>query len=141
MTEEKRRKLLYMAGEQEPFLVHNGIRLTDVDDGSATAVLHLQPVVMNPWGLPHGGVLFSMGDVACGIAAMTLRSESLVTINASIDYMDGASPEGDVTVVAKVERMGGKVCFCTAEYHDCHGKRIAMMRAALYFTGHKLDLE
>ena len=139
MTEEYLRGLLRAANEEELFLAHNGIRFTEVTEGRVTAELELQPFVMNRWGVPHGGALFTMGDVACGVAALSVRGESLVTLNASIDYMDRACPEGAVTAVAKVERVGGKVCFCSAEMFDCRGKRIAAMKAAMYYTGTKLE--
>lgn len=140
MTEERKEKILRRANDSEAFLQHNGIRFVDASEGCIVAKLTLQPVVMNKWGLPHGGALFTMGDVACGIAALTLRQESLVTLNASIDYMDGASPGGEVTAVAKVERMGGKTCFCSAEMFDCNNKRIAKMNVVMYYTGAKIEL-
>ena len=140
MTEERTEKILRRANEGEAFLGHNGIRFVDVSEGIAIAKLTLQPVVMNKWGLPHGGALFTMADVACGIAALTLRQESLVTLNANIDYMDGASPEGEVTAIAKVERMGGKTCFCSVEMYDCNEKRIAALHTVMYFTGREMKL-
>ena len=139
MTEERKAALLRKANEGEAFLGHNGIRFVELDDGVAVAKLTLQPVVMNTWGVPHGGALFTMADVACGIAALTVRYESLVTLNASVDFMDGACPDGEVTAVAKVERMGGKTCFCSSEVFDCKGKRIAKLSAVMYYTGVKLD--
>ena len=140
MTEERKEKILRRVNGGESFLAHNGIRLVDATEGSVVAKLTLQPVVMNRWGIPHGGALFTMGDVACGIAALTLRQESLVTLNANIDYLDGASPEGEVTAVAKVERMGGKTCFCSAEMFDCNNKRIAKMNAVMYYTGREIEI-
>ncbi len=140
MTEEYRAQLLRSVNENEAFLQHNGIYFTELSDGWAVAKLQRQPFIENRWGLPHGGALFTMADVAAGVAALTLRNESLVTLNASIDYMDGAAPEGDITAVAKVERMGGKTCFCTVEMYDCCEKRIAVLHTVMYFTGNKLEL-
>ncbi|MBR5217968.1 MAG: PaaI family thioesterase [Oscillospiraceae bacterium] len=140
MTEEYKAKLLRSANEGEPILAHLGITFTDLSDGWAVAKLKQQSVVMNTWGLPHGGALFTMADVAAGVAALTLRPETLVTLNASIDYMDGAAPEGDITAVAKVERMGGKTCFCSVEMYDCNEKRIAALHTVMYFTGGELKL-
>lgn len=139
MTQEFLDGLLRSVNDGEKFLGHNGIRFTEVSEGRAVAELELSDTVINRWGTPHGGALFTMGDVACGIAAISVRGESLMTLNASIDYMERACIEGKVTAVAKVERAGGKVCFCSAEMFDCNGKRIAAMRAAMYYTGTKLD--
>ncbi len=139
MTQAFLNGLLRTANEDEHFLRHNGIHFTEVSEGRVVAELELNDTVINRWGVPHGGALFTMGDVACGVAAISVRGESLVTLNASIDYMDRACPEGKVTAIAKVERVGGKVCFCSAEMFDCRGKRIAAMKAAMYYTGTKLD--
>lgn len=140
MSEEFLQRLLRSANEEELLLAHNGIHFTKVEEGLVEAELELNKITINRWGGPHGGALFTMGDVACGIAAISVRGESLVTLNASIDYMDMASIEGNVKAVARVERAGGKVCFCSAEMFDCNGKRIASMKAAMYYTGKKLDL-
>ena len=141
MTEAFLRGLLRTANEDEHFLRHNGIRFTEVTEGRAVAEMELNDIVINRWGVPHGGALFAMGDVACGIAAISVRGESLVTLNASIDYMDRACPEGKVTAISKVERMGSRVCFTSAEMFDCKGKRIAAMKAVMSYTGTKLDFE
>lgn len=139
MTEEFLRGLLRTANEDEGFMRHNGIRFTEITEGRVVAELPLTKTVINRWQVPHGGALFAMGDVACGIAAISVRGESLVTLNASIDYMDRASLDGPVKAVARVERCGSRVCFCSAEMFDCGGKRIAVMKAVMSYTGTKLD--
>ena len=139
MTEEFLQGLLRSANEGEHLMRHNGISFTEVTEGRVVAELELNDVTINRWGVPHGGALFAMGDVACGLAAISVRGESLVTLNASIDYMDRADIGGKVTAVARVERAGSRVCFCSAEMFDCNGKRIAAMKAAMSYTGTKLD--
>ena len=141
MTEEFLQGLLRSVNETEYLMSHNGITFTEVTEGRAVAELELNDVVINRWGVPHGGALFTMGDVACGVAAISVRGESLVTLNASIDYMDRADISGKVTAIAKVERAGSRVCFCSAEMFDCNGKRIAAMKAAMSYTGTKLNFE
>ncbi len=138
MTESYRQRLLTYANTNEPFLANNAIRVLSIEDGRVVAELQQERHVMNCWGLPHGGALFTMADVSCGLAAISLREEALVTLNASIDYLDGATPDGAVRCEARVERMGGKVAFCVAELHDALGRHVATVRAAMYFTGRPL---
>ena len=140
MTEERFEKLLRRANSSSAFSGSDAIRFVEASEGRAVAKLKLVPQVMNTWGVPHGGALFTMGDVACGIAALTMRQETLLTLNANIDFMDAASPDGEVTAIAKVERMGGKACFCSAEMFDCNGKRIAKMSAVMYYTGKPIEM-
>ena len=77
MTEERRQKLLHSAEGPgaEPFSQYNHMKVTAVDDGTATVELELQPDSLNCWGTPHGGALFTMADVAAGMALLTLRQE------------------------------------------------------------------
>ena len=61
MTEERRQKLLQSSQGPgaEPFSQYNHMKVTAVDDGTATVELVLQPDSLNCWGTPHGGVLFT----------------------------------------------------------------------------------
>ena len=70
MTEERRQKLLQSSQGPgaEPFSQYNHMKVTAVDDGTATVELVLQPDSLNCWGTPHGGALFTMADVAAGMA-------------------------------------------------------------------------
>ena len=50
MTPELRDKLLHFCNDNEPFLTHNYMRMTDADDGTATIVLPMQENSLNRWG-------------------------------------------------------------------------------------------
>lgn len=99
MTPELRDKLLHFCNDNEPFLTHNYMRMTDADDGTATIVLPMQENSLNRWGGAHGGILFSLCDVATGMAIMSVRQEKVVTVNASIDYLAAASAGSTLTAV------------------------------------------
>lgn len=140
MTETLKRQLLAFGNEAEPFIAHNHIRITDLADGTATVTLMLEQDSLNRWHTPHGGVLFTMADVANGMAVLTLRQESCVTVNATIDFIAAADAGQTLTAVGRVRQMGGKVCFCTTEIHDEGGKLIARLNSVMYFTGRALPL-
>ena len=50
MTPELRDKLLHFCNDNEPFLTHNYMRMTDTDDGTATIVLPMHENSLNRWG-------------------------------------------------------------------------------------------
>lgn len=54
MTEELRQKLLHSAEGPgaEPFSQYNHMKVTAVDDGTATVELELHPDSLNCWGTP-----------------------------------------------------------------------------------------
>ena len=140
MTPELRDKLLHFCNDNEPFLTHNYMRMTDTDDGTATIVLPMHENSLNRWGGAHGGILFSLCDVAAGMAIMSLRQEMVVTVNASIDYLAAAAAGSTLTAVGKVDRMGGKMVFCSGEVTDETGKVIVQARCVMSFTGRPLPL-
>lgn len=140
MTDKLKQQLLAFGNGAEPFIAHNHIKVTDLADGEATVTLHLEKDSLNRWNTPHGGVLFTMADVANGMATLTLRQESCVTVNATIDFISAAAAEETLTAVGKVRQMGGKVSFCTTEITDGTGKLIARLNSVMFFTGKALPL-
>jgi acyl-coenzyme A thioesterase PaaI-like protein len=104
----------------QPLLIQHHIR---PDDAAAAAAGNIRPLLN---GL-DGVALAAPGAVAA--------------LGAAVELDDAAAPGGELTAVGRVERMGGRVCFCRVEITDCAGKKIAAMRATVYFTGQKLELE
>ena len=131
MTEELKKKLLDFSNSREPFLTHNHMYTADIGDGSAAVVLPMCRDSLNRWGGAHGGILFALCDVAMGMAIMSLRQGVVVTVNAAIDYL---------SAVGKVDRLGGKLAFCSAEVTDENGKVIVQSHCVMSFTGRPLPL-
>ena len=140
MTKDLYDKLMVFGNDREPFLTHNFMRTTDLDDGTATVTLPMHTESQNRWGGAHGGSLCSLCDVAMGMAIMTLRQEMVVTVNATIDYLSAAAAGSTLTTVGKVDRLGGKLAFCSAEMPDATGKVIVRARCVMCFTGRALPL-
>lgn len=140
MTPELHEKLMAFANANEPFLTHNHMEVTALSDGTATVVLPMVKDSLNRWGGAHGGALFALCDVATGMAVVTLRQETIVTVNASIDYLSAAAPDSTLTAVGRVDRMGGKLAFCSAEITDEKGRLIVRSHTVMCFTGGTLPL-
>lgn len=140
MTEQLKEKLLDFSNSREPFLTHNHMYTADVADGTATVVLPMCRESLNRWGGAHGGILFAICDVAMGMSIMTLRQEMVVTVNAGIDYLSAAAAGSTLTAVGKVDRLGGKLAFCSAEVTDETGKVIVQAHCVMSFTGRPLPL-
>ena len=140
MTEALKKTLLDFSNHKEPFLTHNHMYTADLSDGCATVVLPMCEDSLNRWGGAHGGILFSLCDVAMGMAIMTLRQEMVVTVNATIDYLSAAAAGSTLTTVGKVDRLGGKLAFCSAEMTDETGKVIVRAHCVMCFTGRALPL-
>ena len=142
MTEELRQKLLHSAEGPgaEPFSQYNHMKVTAVDDGTATVELELHPDSLNCWGTPHGGALFTMADVAAGMALLTRRQEVTFTVSSSIEYLSAAAGTGKLTAAGTGEKTGGHKGFSRTDIRDESGRLIAALRTVMYLTGRPLEL-
>ena len=114
--------------------------LETVAQENPTVELELQPDSLNCWGTPHGGALFTMADVAAGMALLTLRQEVTFTVSSSIEYLSAAPGTGKLTAVGTVEKMGGHMGFSRTDIRDEGGQLIAALRTVMYLTGRPLEL-
>ena len=101
MTEERRQKLLQSSQGPgaEPFSQYNHMKVTAVDDGTATVELELQPDSLNCWGLsaaPGTGKLTAVGTVEktgghMGFSRTDIRDEGgkLIAALRTVMYLTG----------------------------------------------------
>lgn len=140
MTQEWKEKLIKLGNTGNPFDRHNGLRVADVGDGMAVVEVELRQENLNSWGGPHGGLLFTMADVACGLAAISLRQEACVTVNAGIDFLADTDGQGVIRARSRVLRCGGKLCFSVAEIYDEGDTLLSRVNITMYFTGRRLEI-
>ena len=110
------------ANQASPFMMHNGILITDVADGCATASADMSRLAQNPYGAAHGGFLFTMADCATGVAVHT-DSRHYVTLNSNLNFMRMAK-EGTVTADARVVKRGQTVSVAEVVI-TCCGQELA----------------
>jgi uncharacterized protein (TIGR00369 family) len=93
-----------------------GCRLQHLETGVATVALTLQPQLRNRGGKLHGGVLFSLVDIAMGLACSSSHGfdQQSVTIECKINYMRAVA-EGEVVCIAKVIHPGRRTLVVEAE--------------------------
>ena len=65
------------------FNSHNHIVVTEVGEGTSVVEVEMTQDAMNPLGMAHGGLIFSMCDVATGVAARTGASTHSVFLPVS----------------------------------------------------------
>ena len=136
---EQLQKVKNFVHPKDTFNLWNGLELTEMGDGTATIEVEITPNSINSWNIPHGGLLFAMADVACGVAAVSVRMEKCVTANASIDYLAAAGSTGRLKATAQVLRSGRKLCFCAAQVWDDKGTLLNRLNTTMYYPGMKLE--
>ena len=88
---------------KSPFVDLLGLRFTKYGRGSSECTLEANERLMNPNGVLHGGVVYSMADTAMGAALHSLldEGESCATIEIKIVYLKAVT-SGILTCESKV---------------------------------------
>ncbi|MCW1935034.1 PaaI family thioesterase [Pararhodobacter zhoushanensis] len=105
-----------------------GARKTGYSDGYARFELDIGPHLLNPMGIPHGGVYASILDTTLGSSGCwegnpdTFRPS--VTLNLNVSYL--AQPRG-TRLICEARRVGGgkSIYFSEGEIHDETGVLVA----------------
>lgn len=114
----------------DPFSSVLGIKLVEASPGSARLRLEITDRHLNGNGAVHGGVIFSLADVAFAIASNSHGILS-VGINATITYMKGAS-SGTLFAEATEFSRNHKLSTYNVEITDQDGNKIATFQGLAY---------
>lgn len=89
-----------------PFSRLVGIKYLTVGDGKCKASLQVRQHLLNPLGIAHGGVTFTLADSACGGAALSaMGAPVFVTQDLQIRY-HGPARMGEIIADAEVVHLG-----------------------------------
>jgi uncharacterized protein (TIGR00369 family) len=122
------------AEPEHGFAKHVGYRLAVWEPDYAEVVLDLLPKHLNRSGVPHGGVIATLIDTACGFVgcycAAPGRLRRAVTLSMNTSFL-GQAAAGD-TLSAKAKKTGGgrTIFFARCDLVDSKGQLIATGEAA-----------
>lgn len=93
-----------------------GCRVQRLDTGVAEVALALEPQLRNRGQKLHGGAIFSLVDIAMGLACSASHGfdQQSVTVECKINYMRAIS-EGEVLCTARVLHAGRRTLVVDAD--------------------------
>ena len=118
------------------FMLHNGIRLTQMEKDYARVEADLTRVNRNLYGAVHGGMFLTMGDCAAGGAART-NGMRYVTVSNSFEFFRNTKSD-HLIAEGRIKSRGRTICVAEVEIHDDLGKLLCGGTFTLFCTG-KLD--
>jgi len=107
-----------------------GIRLITASKGRSTMELTITDKHRNPHGTVHGGVIFSLADVAFALASNS-QGVPAVAINTSITYMKAATT-GILYAEAEEFSKNAKLGSYIVEIYDQEREKIAVFQGLAY---------
>lgn len=96
--------------ENDPWARSLGVEFLDLHHGYCRVGLTLQPHMVNFQGYPHGGVIFSLADVAFG-AACNAHGEPVVALNVTVSYLAAVEPGSQLVAEARERKQGRRAGF------------------------------
>ena len=102
---------------KNPFLVHNGIRITVLSSETAEAEAGLEEFSMNMMGTPHAGLMFLLGECTCGTLLRSDGSKQVLT-DSSFRFLRAAGKTDRITAKAVIIKRGRSLSVCRAEIFD-----------------------
>lgn len=124
---------------QCPFNRENGIYAVAVEEGRSTVAVDLSPKNENIWGIPHGGLLFAIGDVAAGLAIQSVCDERTVSISGTMNYLSAGKDAKRLIGIGTVIKQGSSTAFVQAEIHNDAGITLAVGQYVMHLSRRNSD--
>lgn len=120
-----------------PFTQHLGIEITEWQENQVSVQVKVKEEFLNTHGVPHGGFLCSLLDVATALSGTYCpkddRVRKALTLSLNTHFLSQAS--GDTLyATGKVIKSGYKIYYANAEISDSHQQVIATAQAVLKYT-------
>jgi acyl-CoA thioesterase len=122
---------------KDKFAVYVGIELLSVGDGKATARLEIKPHHLNGVGILHGGVTYTLADLAFA-AAVNSRGHVAVAISNTISYVKAT--KGTVIFAEAAEVAANpRLATYVVNVLDEEGETICVFQGMAYKKNQKVD--
>lgn len=116
---EKQREINRIKG----FNRHNGIRILEYGEDWCVVEAELRDESMNPWEMAHGGFVYSLCDVAAGVASGGILRR-VVTLSSSMYFMR-PSTGTKLRAEGRIIKKGKTVIVAEASVFDDNNKETA----------------
>ena len=111
-------------GAKIPFAEHCGIEFLGADEGVTRLRVVIDEMHGNNSGIPHGGLIATLLDVAMGTAArLATDAAAVITLDMHVSFI--APGEEVLTAEGRVVRAGGSIIFTEAEARGPNGEVVA----------------
>ena len=134
--EQTMRKVL----EENQYVRFLGIEIIDLREGYCLARMKNSKELLNPYGMFHGGSLYSLADIAAGTAAC-MSGHYVTTVSGMMNFLLPAERTEYVYCVAEKLRIGGHIAVFDVRLKDEEGNILDSGEFTFYITGHKVQTD
>lgn len=117
--------------QDDPWTQALGIRFLALGRGFCRLGLTLQPHMVNFQGYPHGGVIFSLADIAFG-AACNSHGETAVALNMTISFLTAVPAGSRLVAEAREIKQGKRAAFYQVSVTSEEGVPVAQVHCVAH---------
>ena len=132
-------KLMAYRNEVNAFAKLLHIEAVELREGYAKAVMPIGEELRNPQGAVHGGVLYTLADVAGGNAAAS-HGEWIATLDSDFHYLRPGLDLTALTAVATELKYGRRVSVYHVEVSDQNGTVLGVGTFTYTGLGRSIEL-
>ena len=122
MTQEEKQLKELRLGENA-FTRHNFFELETLEKDRAVYRLDIRPESKNPYGMVHGGALYTLADDACGAAVHT-DGRNYVTQHGDLHFLKNQT-SGTIRAEGRIRRRGKATCLAIVDITNEDGELLA----------------
>lgn len=117
--------------QNDPWARALGIEFLELRHGYCSVALRLAPHMVNFDGVPHGGVIFTLADMAFG-AASNSHGERAVALSVTIGYLASARPGSRLVAEGRERRQGRRAGFYEVAVTADDGTLVALAQCVAH---------
>jgi len=122
---------------RDAFAEFCGVEIEEVGPGRARVSLKVEPRHLNGLGMVHGGVLFTLADMALAAAAHS-RGRSAVAVTASMSFMKAGMTDVIHAEAREVSR-NRRLATYTVQVTDGSGEALCLCQGTAYIRAETLQ--
>ncbi|HEM6088711.1 TPA: PaaI family thioesterase [Streptococcus suis] len=118
----------------QPITVLDDYQATMLNEKEVLLTTKVTEKSLNPYGMAHGGFLFTLADSVAGLTIVAQGSYA-VTLQSNIHYMKAAKPGDSLSVIGYCTHDGSRTKVVEVKIENQDGKSIASASFTMFVTG------
>ncbi|MFK7810412.1 MAG: hotdog fold thioesterase [Saprospiraceae bacterium] len=125
--------------DKDAFSKWLGIKIIDLDRGSALLEMIIRPEMTNGFDIAHGGITYALADSAFAFASNSTGRKS-VSIETSISHTQALKVGDVIQAVAKQESETNKLGIYSVKVTKFDGTTVALFKGTVYRTSREWEV-
>jgi len=131
------KKVIEFLNKNDTFSNFTGIELLEMKDGKSKVKLNINKNNFNFMGYPHGGILYTLIDVAAGSAVLSY-GYTCVTVNVNINFVN-KTKEKILYGYGEVIKTGKNIAECRCKIKDKNENIICTALCTMHPLKYKIE--